>query len=208
MAEVDISELQPNSHKSHEERRVEKVVTTKKIRKRKKTPGQKMEEAMLGDDPASVKSYLIWDVLLPAVKDTISEMVKKGIDALLFGDERKPDRVRRDGNRSYYHYDNPSYYSQPAKRSKSRVRNRRMHRFDDIFIEDRAEAERVLDTLVDLTMQYGLATVSDFYDLVGLDHTYVDGEYGWYELSDAEVRRTRDGFIVDLPRPERIEDDW
>lgn len=211
MAEINVDGLESNSIESRKEppeRKVERIVT-KKVRKRRKTLGERVSEAMLGDSPGSVRSYLVWDVLLPAVKDTISELVKKGIDALLFGDSKPRDNVRRKGDRSYIQYDRPSYLSEERRASRVRTVSRRSsHSFDDILIPDRQEAEEVLDALNDLTMQYGMATLSDFYELVGMAHTYVDGEYGWYELGSASVKRTRGGYVLDLPRPERIEDDW
>lgn len=174
--------------------------------------GKKMEDALLADDAKNVKSYLIWDVLIPAIKDTLSDLVKKGIDALLFGEERRSSNgsVKRNGNSSYVSY--ASYYDRSSPNIKSdryrrdrRSRNR-SRSFDDIIYERRSDAEEVLENLVELTVMYGMASVADLLELSGMETTYMDNQFGWDQLSDATVRRVRDGYILDLPRPEKLDD--
>lgn len=80
-------------------------------------------------------------------------------------------------------------------------------RFDDILFRSRSDAEHVLDALVELTLQYGIATVADFCQLSGIDDNYTDQNFGWYELGRARVVQVRGGYILDLPRPVRVEDD-
>lgn len=204
---IEIEEVPSNSIESRKPRVPDKPVA--KGKKQKPTIGQEVKEAIMGDDPRSVKSYLLWDVLLPAIKDTVVDLVTKGINALIYGEQR-PNNARRDRGRSYIEYDKASYKYQPS-RSQRRYSPpppaRRGMRFDDITFETRADAERVLDYLIDNTMQYGLTTVSDFYQLSGVEDTYIDQEYGWYELSRAYVDNVRGRFVIVLPRPERIEDD-
>ena len=222
-----LKNLQPNSkayHKaqkkpvskdiSEKPEKQEKVVSGKAVVK-KKGAAKKVEEALLADDAKTVKSYLLWDVLIPAIKDTLSDLVKKGIDALLFGEERRsdPSYVKRNGSASYVSYS--SYYNRGRdSRERDRYRSRadrsryrgRGANFDDIVYEHRADAEDVLEHLVELTMMYGIASVADFYELSGLDTNYMDNQFGWDELSEACVHRTRDGYILDLPTPIKLDD--
>ena len=46
-------------------------------------------------------------------------------------------------------------------------------------------------------------SVADLYGLVGIDSEYTDNKYGWTNLSSASIKATRDGYILDLPRPVR-----
>lgn len=209
--ESEIEKKDYSTQRDVKEKKVEKVVKSQ-VKRKKKTTGQKLEEAFIGESPQNVKSYLVWDILIPAVKDTISDLVKKGIDALLFSEGRPSNASDRGGGTSRIRYDQASYrqYQSPGRRtSPGYTYNRRAgHNFDDIIFRTRADAENVLDNLVELTMQYGIATVGDLYSMAGIDSTYVDQEYGWYELSRAAVLSVRGGFILDLPKPQRIEDDW
>ena len=75
--------------------------------------------------------------------------------------------------------------------------SRARHDFDDILFESRGEAEDVLSHLVDLTIDYGVASVADFYDLSGIESQFTDNKYGWTNLRDAEVTESmRDAYRV------------
>lgn len=197
---IDKAEFPPNSIKGRleiEPRKVEKVITGNLI-KRKKSFLDKFSETFFGDDTKSVGSYIVWDVLLPAAKNTISEMVSTGIEMLLFG-EARGDRTRRDKGRSYVSYS--SIYGRGRSERQEPLRNRARHKFDDIIIESRGEAEEVLSGLVELIENYDVASVADFYDLVGATSDYSDNKYGWDNLSRASVTRVREGYILVLPKP-------
>lgn len=193
-----------NSHKRKEEtkkpeKKVEKV-TSGKVVKQKKTLGKKFTETFLGDNIESVSSYIIYDVIIPAAKNMISDTVSNGIEMLLFGQTRG-SRTRRDRGKSYVSYSN--YYKDRDRDRDRQVsqRNRARHNFDDIILESRGEAEEVLSYLVDLTEDYGMASVADLYDLVGVTSNFTDNKYGWDNLSSGRVVPVRGGYLLELPRP-------
>ena len=193
-----------NSHKSKEEtkkpeKKVEKV-TSGKVVKQKKTLGKKFAETFLGDNIESVSSYIIYDIIIPAAKNMISDTVSNGIEMLLFGQTRG-SRTRRDRGKSYVSYSN--YYKDRDRYRDRQIsqRNRARHNFDDIILESRGEAEEVLSHLVDLTEDYGMASVADLYDLVGVTSNFTDNKYGWDNLSSGRVVPVRGGYLLELPRP-------
>lgn len=191
-----------NSHKAREKKdepkKIEKIIQGSVVKK-KKPLSKRVVETFLGDDVGSVSSYILYDVLIPAAKTTISDMVSSGIEMLLFG-EAKGARTRRDKGRSYVSYNN--YYNKGDRyeRREPSLRNRSRHNFDDIILDSRGEAEEVLSHLVDLVDDYGMASVADLYDLVGITSNFTDNKYGWTNLSSASVSRVRDGYLIDLPR--------
>jgi hypothetical protein len=81
---------------------------------------------------------------------------------------------------------------------------RAQHDFSDIIIQSRAEAEDVLDGLRNLIHQYEVASVSDFYGLVGLTGEFTDDKWGWYDLRSASIRAIRGGYVLMLPRTQPI----
>lgn len=200
-------EFPSNSHKSKEtkiEKRVTEKVVKGKVKKKKKSLGSRMSESFLEDDSANVFQYILWDVLVPAAKNTISDVVTNAVQMFLFGENREPDRIRRDRNRSYVSYS--SYYEDDRKpRHGHRVNRRASQNFDDIFFDYREDAEEVLDRLADLLDQYNMVTVQDLYDLVGITSNYTDQKWGWYNLNTARVVRCRDGYALRLPRTEEME---
>lgn len=191
-----------------ENRKIEKVVTGT-VKKQKRGFGKKMAEIFLEDDTKSVGSYILHDVLIPAAKSMISDMVGGGIEMLLFGDRRSRN-TRRDAGRSYTSYG--SYYRSVDRdpREKDRGRDisrtgRARHDFDEIVLETRGEAEEVLSHLVDLTIDYKMASVADLYDLVGITSSFTDNKYGWTDLRNANVTRVRGGYLLNLPRTEVLD---
>ena len=218
--EPEKSEFPPNSFKSKvgtvppKELKDPMVATTHKIGKvvtgtivrKKKAIWDKFAEAFFGDDAKTVISYIWWDVLIPAAKDTIVDMVTTGLKMTFYG-EAGGDRTRRDRNKSYISYS--SFYKDRDRdrriERQEPLRNRARHKFDDVIIESRAEAEDVLSSLVDQIENYDVATVADFYDLVGLSTEFTDNKYGWKNLSQATVNRVQDGYILVVPRPILLE---
>lgn len=205
----EITNYPGNSNKDKEEKRekLEKIVTGEVIKK-KKTFGEKVAETFFGDDTRSVGDYLLHDILIPAMKSTLSDIVGGGIEMLLFGERSRGGYTRstiyRDRNRSYVPYNKVS--RSPRERDSrylSRT-DRARHNFETIVIPNRGEAEEVLTNLVDLVYDYDVASVADYYDLVGIESSYTDRNYGWTNLADAKVERVRDGYIIRLPRPRVI----
>lgn len=189
-----------NSHKSkqaEEPKKVGKVIKGDVIVK-KKTFGKKVMDTFLGENIDSVLSYIIYDILVPAAKGTISDMIKGSIDMMLFG-ETRGRRGDRDRGGSYVQYDR--YYKDRDRERYGRSRqNVARHNFDDIILDSRDEAEDVVSHLVELVDTYGVASVADLYDLVGISSNFTDNKYGWYNLGGADVRRVRDGYLINLPR--------
>jgi hypothetical protein len=194
---------------SPKDKKVKKVVTGA-VKKQKRGFGKKMAETFLEDDTKSVGDYIIYDILIPAAKSMRYDTFAGGLEMSLFGEKRsRSNNVRRDGGRSYTSYG--SYYrSTDRDRDRDRSRDisrtsRARHDFDDILLETRGEAEEVLSHLVDLTIDYGMATVADLYDLVGITSNFTDNKYGWTNLQNASVSRVRGGYLINLPRTQPLD---
>lgn len=191
---------------NNKEKKIERIVSGKVI-KQQKSFGQKLSETFFGDDARSVGDYLIHDILIPAVKSTLSDIVGGGIEMLLFGERQKfsSSRMTRDRDRSYIPYNRISRreesfrdnrYLSPSARSRQN--------FEEIILESRGEAEDVLSHLADLVEDYGVASVGDYYDLLGIESNFTDNKYGWTNVSDGYIERVRNGYSIKLPRPREI----
>ena len=169
-------------------------VTQGAVRTRKKN---KFAENFLSEDVNDVKKYLIGDILLPTIKKTISEMVTNGIDLMLFGEVRGKRSSSRSSRVSYRDY----YDRRDDHRDDRKNSRRSSYDYEDIILDDRGEAELVLDRMDEIIDNYGHATITDLYDLVGYDGgRYTDSKYGWTSLRGADVRRTRDGgYLLIMP---------
>ena len=195
-------EYKSNSHRSKEgktealtdRKKVEKVVHGR-VRTKPKSGISKITDIFISEDAANVKSYIVMDVLVPAVKKAISDIVRDGIDMILYGESRG----RKSGSASGY----VSYrdYSRSDDRDRFRdSRSRSSYAHDDIVLDSRGEAEEVLTRMDELIDTYGNVSVADLYDLVGKSSEYTDNKYGWTNIRNAEPIRVRDGYMLKLPK--------
>ena len=185
-------EYQSNSHKSkelqEEKKKLEKVVVGQ-VKTKKKNGMSKFVSGFISDDTQNIKSYLVKDVVIPTIKKTITDIV----DMILYGGKHKSSRIP--GSKISYR----SFYDEPRERREPVVAQ--AYSYDDIILESRGDAEEVLDQLNALIDTYKIASVADLYDLVGMTGNYTDNRYGWTNLANTDVLRTRDGYQLKLPRP-------
>lgn len=181
--------------KEKQDKKVEPVVS-RKGKLRKKGVGTKFAEVFVAEDANNVKSYLLSEVLIPAIKKAVSDIITTGIDMLLYGES---GRTRKNDTSKV------SYRSYYDRSSNDRVRagsyNKSGFDYDDILFDTRGDAEAVLDAMNDIISQYGVVSVSDFYDLARVDNNnYTMNRYGWTSISGANAMRVRDGYILKLPK--------
>lgn len=214
------TEFPSNRHKDKEtrserskpdEKKVEKIVQTDVVR-RKKPIGKKFAETFVGGDAKSVWGFVVLDVLVPAAKDMFADAVSQGVERMIFGEARSSSRrTGRRPNEPYISYNRMSHGSRrlgpPDERSRDVMsrRARAAHDFDEIILATRVEADEVLDRLYDLVSKYESATVADLYDLVGVSGNYTDDKWGWMDLRGAGITRVRNGYLLDLPKPEPLD---
>ena len=197
-------EYQPNSNRSKmeqengTERKIEKIITGP-VTTRKKTGFDKLKSEIISDDAKNIKSYVFGEVLIPALKKAISDVVTNGIDILLYGESRGRNRQDRStaDRVSYRNYYNGNSYDSSNKSNIAKLNN---YSYDDIILNNRGEAEDVLLRMDELMDQYGLVRIADLYDLVGITGNYTDNKYGWTNIRNAEIVRVRDGYMIKMPR--------
>ena len=192
-----MAEYKGNSHRSKEQNEVveKKVEQIAKGKTKKKSEVKKFADTFIAEDITSVKDYILMEVLLPAAKKAISDIVTNGIDMILYGETRTKSKSRESRVSYTKYYDRDRDYERPT-----RTRGRYGYDYDDIILDTRREAEEVLDRMDDLIDNYGMVSVADLYDLVGVSGNYTDNKYGWTNLRNADVQRVRDGYLLKLPK--------
>lgn len=184
---------------------VKPVVAAGSAKERKKSLGKRIAENFTGEDAESVGQHILMDVLIPAAKNAISDAVTQGIERMLFGEVRRGRSVSsgRPGSYTSYGSINKSpgrAFQADGSREMSRAA-RRNHDFREIILEERGEAERVLDELGHILDAFDVVTVGEMYSLVNITGSYTDEKWGWNDLRSAKVERIRDGYLLSLPRP-------
>lgn len=184
-----------------ERRKVEKVVKSD-VKIRKKGFGERLSDDFLASDMKTVGSSVIFDVLIPAAKDAISNMVKGMIDGLLFGSGSTAGRTYRDRDQTRVYRRYEQYADTVPKRNAPTERTN--SRYSDPIFSTREDADEVLVGMLEIIDEYDVATVKDLYGFIGRSADYTTGEYGWYNLDDAKIIRVRDGFMLKLPKPKVV----
>lgn len=196
-------EYKPNSHKFKEKqeaelserKKLDKVVKGK-VTTIPRSKSSKIADIFISEDIANVKSYILMDVLVPAVKKAISDIVREGIDMILYGGS---GRGKSTVNASYVQY---TSYSDKDNRSSGYVSNpSSRYDLDDIVFEHRREAEEVIARMDELIDVYKVVSVADLYDLIGKTCDYTGNKYGWTNIRNAEPVRVRNGYALKLPKP-------
>lgn len=198
-------DFKPNSHKSKEEKKaVEKkkdikpVVTNKVTRK--KNVGRKISDTFISEDINNVKSYIWLDVLVPAIKKSISDIIINSVEMVLYGESgRSRDRSKSSTYTSYR-----DYYDDRKDERRSN-RSRTGYSYDDITFRTRYEAEKVLDAMDAIIDEYDVVSVAEFYELADEPSSHTDYKYGWSNLSRAEIMHCREGFYIKFPKATPID---
>lgn len=194
-----MEEFKSNSHKSREENADSsdnsvKKVTTGKTRIKKKNGLIKFADSMISEDAANVKSYILMDVLLPAIKKAVVDIVTDGVNMILYGETSVSSRKSSGSKVSYR-----KFYEDD--RRDSRLEQKRRYDYDEVVFDSRRDAEEVLASMEDLVDRYKVVSIMDFYELADQKSVYTDRYYGWTNLRSAEVIRVRDGYTIKLPKP-------
>lgn len=195
-----------------EKGKVEKVVEGEVIF-RKKSMGKRFRETFIAEDGMTIREYAIYDILVPAIRDLFYDLTIGSVERALFRDGRPvgrggfrasgrgaPGGVRYDlaaRGGSHGRYDDP--------RPQMSRRARAAHDFEELIVPNRADAEAILTGLFDILDQYEAVKLTDLYELAGYSSNYTDERYGWTDLRGSRVVRTRQGYLLDLPRTEQLE---
>lgn len=186
---------------------VVKIDTTKA----KKSTGRQFLDSFITSDFGIVREYLIDDILIPAVKDTIVNSICSAVNMIFKGTPGKRSAWNSGSTGSTFNYSGiwkqsePGYFRQQkeTKSYETAIANRRSSmQYMDISFDNRADAEQVLSTMHDILDQYPSVSVADFYDLVGYDYgsNWTCHDYGWTDLSGVIVTWSRGAWIIALPK--------
>ncbi len=198
-----MEEYKANSHKSKEnqnasvpEKKVDGVISgSAKIQKKNEV--QKLADVFITEDVSNVKSYIFTEVLVPAIKKAISDVVTNGIDMILYGESGRARKNNTNGSKVSYR----NFYERDNNSHRERSSSPKGFDYDNLLFETRGEAESVLDAMFDIIGQYGVVSVADLYDLANVSNdNFSANKYGWQDIRGCKATRVRDGYILKLPR--------
>lgn len=202
-----MEEYKSNSFKSREQQqeepkqKLEPIVTSgAKIKKKSKT--SEFFGQFISEDGEKVKSYIWTDVMVPAIKKTISDVVTNAIDMLLYGDTKSAYSKIPAEKVSWR-----TYYKSEERNSGGYVRPQVLpYTYDEIIVQTKGQADAVLNEMANAIQEYGFVSVASMYDLVGItNYAFTCNSYGWTDLRNAMIIRERDGYLLKMPKPMAID---
>jgi hypothetical protein len=211
----DKSPRVPHGETVPQDKKITKVIDSDVVQRRKPL-GKKIAETFSGDNMHEVGEYVLYDLVIPGVRDLLFDILTQGLQRKLYGDvrgRRIATGLAQAGQTTmkvaYNRISSPNSPTGRAGQPDGLIdmsrRGRANHDFNEIVIADRGEAERVLDTLVELVAMYGSATVYDLYELCGITGQFPDQKWGWDDLRASRVDRVREGHLLNLPKPKPMD---
>lgn len=215
-----MTDYQGNSHKQKEEavkkeeKKIERI-TSGEVIIQKKGPWRKFRSLIIEADMNSVGRFIWFELLIPSFKNLLVDTVEQGIKRTVYGDRRaayRPPSQALSGQVSRIQYNSPVIRHQPDPASQQRalpmsagaprstVKDPRGY-----VISSKADAERVLEMMANIIDTYDVVTVADLHDMLGLESTYVDQKWGWINMIDVQVRQIREGWVLELPPAEELQ---
>lgn len=188
------------------EKKVEKVIEGTAVQ-RKKPLTRRIAENFTGADAHSVGHYVLFQVVLPQLKDLIFDVGSSALQRTLFG-EAGSSRSGSGTRRGYTPYNTiaTSAASKPQQ-SISKPQAAASNEFGEIIVETRGEAQETMDKMGNLIETYGMASVSDLKAACGLTGNFTDERFGWTAMGGTDIRRVggqNPGYLLIFPQPEEL----
>lgn len=217
----------PSNYKGNSkvEKEVETESTTPKLKpidgiaviQKKPSLGKRINNSFGGQNFKTVGLVLLADVIVPNVKDLLMDLISEGGRQAIYGDSSR----RRSASSNVVSsivggvrarqtsYNTMSQSPLVGNRTAGDTaitasRERSMFDFSGLTVPNRDMAEEVIERMGDPIQEFGRVTVADLYDLLGVTgNGFTDQKHGWDAkgYSYFAIKKTRDGWILDLPTP-------
>lgn len=211
MAKVDLENIKGNSFKSKETKTNEKPNNAELSVKMKDKPvSRKFKEAIFSNETVDVKSYLMFGIVIPAIKNTIVNVGKSALE-LIFGVDGTSSYALGHKQKKTPYYQYYSSEIDTAQRNVTKLTNSyNKYAYKELNCANYAFATEIRDRMLEALSKYHRVSVGDLYDTVQEvceDPTIVTSEttdykWGWKSLEHSYIKRELDGsYTLILPEP-------
>lgn len=198
---MEINEVYSNGATKEQDKIIQPI--TKKPGRLNDNSNRSLMGEMFKSDMKEVGEYILWDVLVKAIKDVIIDVSHSAIDAV-FGDGRRRPSSSYGGTRGSYR-SSIDYTDYNRRSSDPRDRSsfgRDSSIYSDPIVDSRGEAEDIMATARDILDKYDFLKVGDLYELCGISTRPQHFKYGWSNIATYNIRRIRDGWLIEMPKIE------
>lgn len=184
--------------------KLEPVVSKSKIVSTKKPMWKKAWDLFIGEDPKEFRKRMVQDVLIPGAKDAVFNMVHIGLygEAASRRDSYPGSSIIRSYSKCY-----SSYRKENEKKRKndSYEQNEKID-YRNIRLENRIDAENLVDHMKDRIHDTGSISIAEFFDLLELPSKWTDNDWGWMDERDIGLRRVSGGnWLIDVAEARHLD---
>lgn len=203
-------ELQRNDDEQSYERPKVSQITSVPGKRRKKSSLERLVKSFINDDSESVAEFIVYDILIPRIKDMLYEIVTGSSSRILYGGDRARPSKPGYSNTSRYH---DSYRGKPSvpwrddipETTRKVARSARSYSSDDVEVESREKGLEILHDMSNYIELYGDMPVAVLNDFCGISSEPMDEKYGWTDISRAAVRYIRGKWVIVMPKAEYLD---
>lgn len=196
---------QTKAEKAPAEPKEIKSVVSKSAKEAKKGPIKRLMGKLFADDFDDIKTSIISDTVIPALRDMFFDAISGGLSMVLYGETYSGHKYRK--SKGYTDYGKISSVVGSSRERRER-KNELSSSVEDLAFEYREDAVAVLDEIMDIMETYDMVSIADVYSLAGIPTQHTDNKYGWDNPTDiAKMKIARSGrdWVLKLPRPYPID---
>lgn len=176
--------------------RVEKVVTGK-VTTKPKSGLSKFTEGFFAGDIRKVQDYVLKEVVMPTIKDTIWTIIAKGSERLLYGEA---GHAPKSSKLPYLNYN--GLFKQNTTPVPAATSTNPLYSVDNIILDDEEDAKKVIAAMKAYIEEFGSISISTLYEFIDQPiGDFATTKWGWRSINTADYTPTGDGrYRLILPR--------
>lgn len=186
--------------KQEEPRKKLQPVVSEPVQLKKKGFLTRMKEAIFSDDSGSIGGYVMKDIIIPTVRDTMYDIVTGALSMALYSTP-KSARKKNSGTGTYISY--ADYYNDsrvPAKKIPVADRHRTKFDLRNIPIPSSEVGYDAIEQLKDRYEAYGNVSAQDLFDVLMIGSVpSTMARLGWEDISPIRVECERGQWYLRTP---------
>ena len=168
---------------------------------KEKSEFRKFTEGLLADSLNGIKNKIIYDILIPSGK----RMILDTVNTILYGKSVNTSN----GYRRYYGTSADGYTDY---NSASTNRNRNANAIGntvgniEALLDDMIDVNNVINSMQETIAEYGMVTVNDFYDMIGITNSnWAIANYGWDNIDGWRAVPCSGRYLLTMPKAYKIQ---
>ncbi len=173
--------------------------TLEGVKPEKKSFIKRIADAFIAVDAKDIKTYLIFDVLIPGLKRGAEDILHMA----LYNDKR-PERVTRSRGESRIRRLEYSSIRPARDDDDVMLSQRALAGSSDLVFPTREKAEEALDMVDERIKACGFATLKYYYTITRQPTEWTQEKWCWRSMNGATIVQCRGGYLLKMPRLEEI----